>query len=481
MRLKNSLTFWFVFSAVFSANGQTILKERLEQHVYTLAADSLQGRKAGTKYAQMAANYIVKQFEAIGIKPYFDSTFLQTFQWHENTMTSQNVVGIIQGNDSVLKNDFIVVGAHFDHLGVKGGHIYNGADDNASGVAVLIELARKLKENQSNLKRSIILIAFDAEEVGLHGSNYFLNHFEHPTERIELMISVDMVGWYATSGELNYMGSHTIKNGKKIILDPLLVPEGLNVTVKKFERHPFRGTDTDPFAKKGIPTLATTTGVKSPYHKPEDEAHLIDFDGMVLITEHLKNLVASVAIHADYEASGRIAKKHKKQPLFMYGFSGSVGLSHHQYTAGALKGKKSISFGAGLVSQVNFGTFAIRPEVRYDRIRAKYPAGEITSDHLTVPLSLVVQYLQYGNGVDFFLGGYYAYRFDGKQGKESIDFENVFNREENGLTWGFGLYVRPFKIGFTSRFALTNFTKFANADHAHIRNRTNHFTVTFLF
>ena len=479
-RLRKIILFLCIFSIVFSGNAQTTLKERLEQHIYTLASDSLQGREAGTIYAKMASDYIVKQFEEIGIEPYFGTSIVQTF----GNNALRNVVGVIRGNDAALENEYIVVGAHYDHLGFKNGKIYNGADDNASGVATLIELARKLKDEQASLKRSVIIAAFDAEELGLFGSIYLANHPEAQIENIKLMISVDMVGWYKTSGEVIYSGSGTIKGGKEMIENQQLVPAGLNVAVKKFETGFSTATDTQPFAVKGIPTLHLSTGLKSLYHKPEDEAHLIDYDGMVLITEHLKNIVADISQDIDYKSSGKLAKKHRPQPRVEFGLLATIGSNYHHYTQGAVDGKTAASFGAGLMSQVNFRHFAIRPEVHYERVRAKYPAGLIATDNLTVPVSLVLQknITDYINmGVDLSFGGYYSYRFGGKQGKEIIDFDTSFNRHEGGIAFGFGIYLQSFKIGYTCRRALTDFTQFPNADNAHIRNRMNYFTIMYRF
>lgn len=474
---QKKITFLLAFFLVLTLQAQSTLTDNLKQHVYTLASDSLQGRETGTKYAGMTSDYIIRQWKEIGIEPFGDSTFTQSF----NEGSYQNIVGVIRGNDAGLKDECIVVGAHYDHLGVKKGQVYNGADDNASGVAALIELGRMLKNKQSGLKRSIVLVAFDAEEIGLEGSKYFINHSKVPRENIKLMISVDMVGWYKTSGEVKYIGSSTIKNGKALVTDPQLIPDGLNVIAKNFETSIFTATDTQPFAVKGIPTLAVTTGTKSPYHKPEDDAHLIDYDGMALITEHLAGVVESVSTDVEYASSGKVAKKHRPQQLFTFGVSANVGSNYHYYTEGAVDGKTATSYGAGLMTQVNFGGIAIRPELHYDRINAKYPAGTISTDNLTVPVSLVIQSISGGTGADFFVGGYYTYRFGGKQGTDAIDFENTFNRKEAGLTYGIGLYVRPFKIGFTNRRALTNFTQQPNADNAHIKNRTNYFTVTFVF
>jgi hypothetical protein len=480
MKTQRIISFFIIYLAVFFTNAQTPIKDLLKQHVYTLASDSLQGRKAGTKHAIMASEYIVNQWKEIGVEPYKDSSYLQLF----NDGLFQNIVGIIRGNDSILKNEYIIVGAHYDHLGVKNGKIYHGADDNASGVASLIELGRELKNNELNLKRSIILIAFDAEEIGLRGSRYFIDDSEILPKDIKLMLSVDMVGWYKASNKVKYTGTGTIKGGRKMIMNSQLVPAGLNVVANKFEigRFGFGTTDTDPFAKKKIPTLAVTTGLKSPYHKPEDEAHLIDYDGIKMITEHLNNLVEEVSNKEDFKASGKVARKDRPLQRFMFGLSANIGTNYHHYTKGAINGKSATSFGAGLMAQVNMGYFAIRPEVYYDCIRAEHPAGIVATHNITVPVSIVGQLLfNKVVGVDLLFGGYYSHRLTGKQSKETLDFKNIFNRDEGGLTLGFGLFVKPFRIGFTSRIALTNFTKSTNTDNAYIKNRTNYFTITYIF
>jgi Predicted aminopeptidases len=147
----------FVGGSTFAQTQQ----ERLTRHVYTLAGDSLRGRKAGSEDAAKAAAYIVKQFEEIGVQPYYEEGWYQPFE--RNGKTYKNVVGVIPGNDPILKDEYIIIGAHYDHLGVMNDQIYNGADDNASGTATIIEMARILKSQQSDLKRSVIVAAFDAE------------------------------------------------------------------------------------------------------------------------------------------------------------------------------------------------------------------------------------------------------------------------------------------------------------------------------
>ncbi len=479
MKISQKLLFISVFASfTFSVNAQSSLKTNLKKHVYALASDEMQGRGTGTEHALMAAEYILSEWSEEGAETDRDTTFI--FPFGEGKYN--NVVRIIRGNDKNFSNEHIVIGAHYDHLGVKKGQIYNGADDNASGTAALIELGKILKKNQSKLKRNVVLVAFDAEEIGLKGSEVFIQSFTNDIDKVKLMMSIDMIGWYKASGEVSYSGSGTIENGKALLTNPQIVPKGLNVVTKNFEKSVFTATDTQPFAKMNIPTLAVTTGTKSPYHKPEDDAHLIDYEGLTLITEHIINLTEFLANDPNLASTGKIARKHiDKQPLFNIGVAANIGTNYHHYTDGPIDGKTTTSYGAGLVTQVNLGNWALRPEVHYDRIQAKYPGGKIATDNLTIPLSLVLQVVDGGIGFDVFGGGYYTYRFGGKQGSEPIDFQNTFNRTEFGLTYGFGFWVRPFKIGFTNRRAMTDFTQIPNADDAHIRNRTNYLTISLMF
>jgi hypothetical protein len=462
-------------------NAQTTLKERLEKHVYTLADDSLKGRKAGSADAQKAAAYIVKQWEEIGIKSYNENTYYQPFN-----NQYQNLIGVLEGSDPVLKNEYIVVGAHYDHLGYKivdgDTVIYNGADDNASGVATLIELSRRLKDIQPQLSRSIIFIAFDAEELGLYGSTHFANNPIVPIEQIKLMFSVDMVGWHRTSGYVKYLGSGTIAGGNKILTDKTLIPEGLHVVTKKFENSIFTATDTEGFAQKGIPTLAVFTGLKSPYHKPEDDADLIDYEGMTLITEHLVNVVRAVSQSPDFRPSGKLASKHNPNRKFRWGLTVLGGTNYHYYTAGAFNGKPAGAFAVGLSSQINMGLLALRPELLYEHIGAHNPAGKVSTDHLTLPLSFVLQTPPSSQvGAAVYVGGYYSYRFGGTVDKRALNFEQEVYRNEGGYVYGFELRVAQIKIGFTQRCELTNFSRTQNIDGANLRNYRTYATLTYLF
>jgi aminopeptidase YwaD len=474
---KIIILIFFVLIFVFNTFAQTTLKERLEQHVYTLASDEMQGRKSGTKYSRMAAEYIINQWKEIGIEPFFDDSYIQPF----NNDKYQNIVGIIHGNDPVLKNEYIVVGAHYDHVGTFLGLIFNGADDNASGTAAVIELGRELKRVQSNLKRSIILIAFDAEEMGLFGSIHFVTHWEERLENIKLMISVDMVGWYKATGKVYYHGSGTIQNGKELILNPEIIPSGLNVVAKNFDL-PMSTTDNWSFAMKKIPTFFVFTGKEPVYHSPRDDADLIDYDGMALITEHLANLVEIISQDEDLKPSGKFSPRHKPRQRIELGVSANLGFINHPFVAGKNDYENGYSFGAGFVPQINFGIFAIRPELDYEYIRIPHPSGTITTNNITIPLSLVLQTPEMSvTGGDIFFGGYYSYRFSGKQGGETIDFTDTFNRGDFGLNFGFDIFLKPLKFGYTFRIPLTDFAKSTDTYNGNLRNRLLYLTLTYTF
>ena len=471
-----------LFGFLTVAYSQSSMEERLKNHVYTLAADSMMGRKAGSEFARKAAGYIAAQWEKIGIRPLTGESYFMPFmqrQYH-------NLAGVIEGADPLLKDEYIVVGAHFDHLGVKTKNgataIYNGADDNASGVAAVIELARSLKALQPSLRRSVVLIAFDAEEEGLYGSNEFSANPPFPVERIKLMMSIDMVGWYRASGYVKYYGTGTIKNGKRLLHDELLIPDGLNVKTQKFERSLLTGTDTDGFARRGLPTLAVTTGLKSPYHKPDDMAHLIDYHGMAMITEHLTNVVIAVSQDDSYRASGKIAAKQQLDKKFVFGVTANYGSNYHHYTAGALDGKSKVFAGIGLNGQLNMKYFALRPGVFYEYIGARHPEGDMSTHGITVPFDFVLQTPPSGmGGFDVFVGPYYNYKFAGKQGGAALDFKNLYNREEAGLHYGIEIKIAYIRIGFARRTAFTNFTQAKNADGAHLRNRASYATLGLTF
>lgn len=459
--------FIFLFCSFHSLLSQDFNRvEWLRKHVYTLAHDSMRGRNAGSKENLVAAHYIVNQFQKIGIKPFFDSTYFQDFFIHTN-VACLNIIGIIEGSDSLLKNEYIIIGAHFDHIGYKlmgdSVVVYNGADDNASGTAALIELARMLKEKEGFLKRSVLLVAFDAEEQGLYGSKHLATQM--PIENITLMVSMDMIGYLKKSKQLYLKGVATIKNGKKLI-ESIEKPEHLTLQTERFELSVFGATDTEPFAKLKVPTLHLTTGLKSPYHKPEDDADRIDYVGLALITEFMLPFVEEFANNEKINPSGKLSPKHDKdKTLFQWGVVANIGESSLFYSKSAFRsGKRGFAFAGGMFMQFNFKSIAIRPEFLYENKSFYFPSTlqyssdpvKINTQAVTLPLSLLLKLEFYSNTYFYVgLGGYYSYYFQAVKDGKFMDFSNETYRHHAGIQTSLGVNVHHINMSVVFRNELT--------------------------
>lgn len=348
--MKKIIVLSFIAAAIpFAARSQRqVMMERMWQHAYTLSADSMQGRQTGTVYAAKAADYICRQLKGMGAPSYTDSTYyFPIYYWNSE---GKNVMALIPGSDPVLKDEYLIIGAHYDHIGTRSGGgdtIFNGADDNASGVTVLLEVTRTLLQHPEALKRSVLIAFFDAEESGLHGSTYLAEHCICPIGKVKLMMSVDMVGYLQTSHFLKYVGTGTVKNGDAFIRSlPWEAPYG-KVEVKKFENSVFTATDTRHFAELGCPTLYVTTGLKSPYHKVNDEASGLDFMGMTYVADHLTALITKAASDENFASSGRVADIHTStnRNLFAFSLMYRGGNSHLNLVESELVGRRKYAFG----------------------------------------------------------------------------------------------------------------------------------------
>ena len=454
-------------------------RERLEKHVYYFASDSLRGRAAGTEDAAKAAAYIVREYESMGLKPFYDDWYMP---FTRGDKEYRNVVAVLEGNDPALKDQYIVVGAHFDHVGVKDGQIYNGADDNASGSAAVIEIARALCANRDRLKRTVVIAAFDAEEIGLYGSEALAERMiDQDALDVRLMMSVDMVGWYRAENRLTLEGVSTIRNGRQVLRS-----EKLNLKLKDFETSVLTATDTEGFAKRRIPTIAASTGLKSPYHKPEDDAELIDYDGLDKVSGYLADVTLEAASDASFASSGRVARKHRSgRPILEAGLAVVIGDASLEFPEAGFHGKPGFSYGAGLSAQLNFGHrshFGVRADALYLQTKALYPdetdlfasSLKCKGSELRVPVRLV---LQSGSGkqrafVGF--GGYYGHRF-----KTNLPVGQTVRKEDYGLSTEVGLKLG--RIGLSGLW-MASLTPFFEGDGAPlVRQNTGLFKLSFDF
>ena len=479
--MKKLILFLFAILACGLVSAQT-QQERLTRHVYYLASDSLRGRAAGSEDAAKAAAYIVNQFEEIGLQPFFEEGWYQPFEKYETTY--KNIVGIIPGNDPVLKDEYIIIGAHYDHLGVRNDQIYNGADDNASGTATIIEMARILKSQQNDLKRSVIVAAFDAEEIGLWGSNHLSKTLD--LSKVKLMMSIDMVGWLEKGKTLQLQGTATIKNGKRLLREEAEKMR-LNIKPKDFETSVLGATDTQGFAKKGVATLYVTTGLKSPYHKPEDDAELIDYKGLDRVTDYMADVTMRCATEEDFAPSGKISPIHSgKRKTFEIEPMVSLVNGNIAFPKAGFDGKSRYGVDAGLLAQLNLNShFALETGALYELFRAKYPdENDLFNAYLPyrqqsvlVPLNLL---LTFGGttGMDFFLeaGGYYgrilSVEFADKPGSS-------LNTNQYGINWAIGLRIGNVKVSGGRRYQLNPMFTDANMPKANIHSGI--FTVGYYF
>lgn len=207
------------------------------------------------------------------------------------TIMAKNVVGVIEGQGP-LAEETIVVGGHYDHLGLGGmgslamgsREIHNGADDNASGTAVVLELARRFAARSEPLPRRIVFVLFSAEESGLIGSAYFVNHPPYPLENLIAMFNYDMVGRYDENRGLIIYGAGTAE-GWQPLVESLATTMSFKPKLAAGTSDGFSDSDHSSFYKKGIPVLFFFTGTHAQYHRPGDDTHLINSEGMTRIAD----------------------------------------------------------------------------------------------------------------------------------------------------------------------------------------------------
>jgi Zn-dependent M28 family amino/carboxypeptidase len=306
------IVFAFVFTLLFSKNvfaQHSINTHTFFKHEKYLASDAMQGRFPGTKGNNDAAAYIAKYFKKYGLRK-FGESYMQSFQLFvkpeinkvkSDSVITQNVVGFIEGSDEKLKNEFIVIGAHYDHLGWGGKGtgskkndtiaIHNGADDNASGVSALLTILKEVSKLNKRPLRSIIFIGFSGEEGGLLGSKYFVNHLPVANDAIKLMINMDMVGRLNKEKQLSMGGAGTFPDGVAL-MKKLGEGSGLNPIVIAGD---VGGSDHVSFYKKNISVLGLHTGGHPQYHTPEDDVHLINQEGAVLVCKYIYKALVTIA------------------------------------------------------------------------------------------------------------------------------------------------------------------------------------------
>lgn len=486
--IKKLITITFILLIGFQSIGQVIIPSKsLKKHVYFLASDSLEGRGLGTPSGLKAAEYIADHFKACGLQTIGDD-YLHTFYIRkgQTVLKGNNVVGIIEGSDPELKDEYILLGAHYDHIAYKFKNgkkvVYNGADDNATGTASIMEMGKAFVEHKEHLKRSIIIVAFDGEESGLLGSWKFIDQDIIPTESIKLMMSIDMIGRFAESESLIMGAMGTLIDGEEM-LDKIAAKH--EIKIKKTGKKISNRTDSKHFGAAGIPSLHVTSGIIGPYHKPEDDRETIDYEGMEKISSMLFELNMELANRNSLQATKKLIAQSKRKglPLFRFGVKANLGRSYHNYSDAFFNGKGRFAYEVGLFGQLKITNhFSLQPEVLYSSLASDFQTGNFRTHSITTPLSLVLATSMNKEMNQRFyakVGGYYRYHFYGSANKEELDFKNSFEQEEIGLAYGVGLEIMSFFAEVNFNHALTDVSK--DPILGEFRNRATYFTLGYMF
>lgn len=315
MKTKNLIACILLLISI-AAKSQTItakqyvLPSDLKEWISFLASDDMRGRRNGSPEMQKASEWIAGKFREYNILPLQSSgDYIQNYSFtsRQIPVNERNVLGILPGSDPGLKDQYIILSAHFDHVGIRravdGDSIYNGADDNAAGTSTIIGIAKEIKESGKKPGRSLVFAAFSGEEAGTRGSRYFVANSPVPLQNIMVDLNFEMTGHSEYLGKNKYyLTGCNVSNLDEVIEEfDKTTKFNLIDTVRMAERL-FYGSDNISFLKisanndkitgTGIPsgTLATTT-IESYYHSPKDEMSLFDFDNMAALVNHFSELV----------------------------------------------------------------------------------------------------------------------------------------------------------------------------------------------
>ena len=289
-----------------------IRADQMRPHIEFLAGPTMEGRASAAK--EKARDYIVERFKAAKLQPLFSEpsgpssdkptttrSFLQSVPGAANEDGSIPILGHnlgawLPGSDPKLADEFLIVSAHYDHLGVRDGQVFAGADDNASGVAMMLEVARQMAAADTKPKRSVVFVAFDLEERLLWGSRWFAAHPPWPIERVKLFITADMIG--RSLGDLPLatvfiLGSEHAAELKSA-LDLVGTPLKLDACRLGTDLIGTR-SDYGPFRDREIPYLFFSTGEHPDYHTPRDTPDKIDYEKAARIASLVLKLTQHVA------------------------------------------------------------------------------------------------------------------------------------------------------------------------------------------
>lgn len=316
--MRNILLIFLAFTILACGSGKTdgsskesdkikyaeqIKTEDLKEHLFLLSSDILEGRKTGDKKQKLAVNYFTAYYEHLGLlapDEYPEYTQMIPKEYFENRSDgpSQNVLAFIEGSE--FPNEVVIISAHYDHLGMKGDEVYNGADDNASGSSAVMELAQSFqmaKKQGNGPKRSILFIHFTGEEIGLFGSKYYTENPVFSLDSTIVDLNIDMVGRI----DDNYKGKKDyvyLIGSNRLSADLHDLSENTNKKYTNLKLDYTYNNGNDPnnyyersdhynFAKNNIPVIFYFNGTHEDYHRITDTPDKINFDILALRTRFI--------------------------------------------------------------------------------------------------------------------------------------------------------------------------------------------------
>lgn len=287
-----------------SKYSKNISATDLKTHLTIVASDEMEGRETGSAGQKKAGNYLIEQYKKAGIPfPKGATSYYQPIpaaylnaKRNDNLGDSENIWAFIEGSEK--PEEIIVVSAHYDHVGIKNGEVYNGADDDGSGTVALLEIAKafqKAKKEGNGPKRSILILHVTGEEHGLHGSRYYSENPLFPLANTVADVNIDMIGRRdeAHKDSNNYIyliGSDYLSTDLfKICEEANQKYVNLSIDYKYNDREDknrfYYRSDHYNFAKNGIPSVFLFNGTHADYHKATDEVDKIEFDALAKRTQ----------------------------------------------------------------------------------------------------------------------------------------------------------------------------------------------------
>lgn len=308
----------FISISLFSQSTKekgfaTINKESAKAYIGFLASDAVEGREAGRHGGRVAGEYVKSVLQDMGLKPLNEDSYFQPFEAYSperqkrvrfsvhsdsiqkysqlpahRKLELRNVLGYVEGKN---KNEYVLMGAHYDHLGMDevldGDKIYNGADDNASGVSAVLQIAKAFLASGEKPERTIIFALWDGEELGLLGSEYFMQTCPFASD-IKGYVNFDMIGRNNDEQKPKYVvyfytEAHP-QFGEWLKSDIKTYGLGLEPNYRPWDK-PIGGSDNASFAKRDVPVIWYHTDGHPDYHQPSDHADKINWDKLVEITK----------------------------------------------------------------------------------------------------------------------------------------------------------------------------------------------------